>query len=202
MGISEEISKDVQDRIVRHKNKRVGVAKKKALLLLLAGFSLGLSGSPRTSWKILGALTKEWKMLGRQAAERALNSLYASKLVAAQRNPDGTFTLTLSEDGKQRALTYDLVRMKIEQPTAWDKIWRLISFDIPENQKTARDSIREHLLRLGFFELHDSVFVHPFDCFKEVEYIAELYNARQHLCFILATSIDREARLRKFFHFD
>jgi len=199
MGISKEVAKSVRNRAARHKDRRIGTAKKKVLLLLLGGLTLGLSGSPRTSWKILGAMAKEWHELNKQAAERAINSLYASKLVGAKENADGSFTLVLNDGGKKKALTFDLFRMKIPVPSSWDKLWRIISFDIPEEKKPARDSIREKLLKIGFYELQDSVFIHPFDCFKEVEYIAEIYDVKECIRFILATYVDNEFQLKKFF---
>src|SRR3989344_4192580 len=116
MGAPEEIKANISSRLASHKDPRMGTAKKKALLLLFGGLSLGLSGSPSTSWKIIGALTEDWKELGRQAAERAINSLYASRLVGAKENPDGSFTLMLSENGRKKALKYDLSRMKIKRP--------------------------------------------------------------------------------------
>ena len=191
--------KNVRERLARHKDRRIGASKKRVLLILLGGLSLGLSGSPKTSWKVIGAMAKEWEELNKQAAERAINSLYASKLVGAKENADGTFSLILNEDGKKRALTYDLYRMKIETPTAWDSLWRIICFDIPEDKKTARDATREHFLKLGFYELQDSVFVYPFACFKEVEYIAELYDVRKCIRCIVATQIDIEVHLKKIF---
>ncbi len=199
MGISQEIAENVRVRVARRKERRMGVAKKKVLMLLLGGLSLGLSGSPRTSWKIFGAMTKEWKTLNKQAAERAINSLYTSRLIGAKENTNGTFTLILSEGGKKKALTYDLSSMKVEMPAVWDRLWRIISSDIPEDKKVIRDAIRGHFLKLGFYELHDSVFVYPFDCFKEVEYISELYDTRKHLRCIIATYIDNEPQLKKFF---
>ena len=180
----------------------MGIGKKKVLLLLLGGLSLGLSGSPRTSWKVIGALSQEWKELSKQAAERAVNSLYASKLVGAKENSNGTFTLILNDDGKKKALTYNVSRMRIERPAVWDKLWRLVSFDIPENKKAIRDDIREHLLDIGFYELQDSVLVYPFDCLKEVDYIRELYDVRKHIRFILAISVDNELEIKKFFHLE
>jgi CRISPR-associated endonuclease Cas2 len=90
--------------------------------------------------------------------------------------------------------------MKIEVPSAWDKAWRIISFDIAEDKKASRDAVREHFLKLGFFELQDSVFVYPFDCFKEVEYISELYDVRKDIRRIVANFIDNEPELRKFFN--
>lgn len=180
----------------------MGVTKKKMLLLLLGGLSLGLSGSPRTSWKIIGAMTKEWGDLSRQAAERAINSLYASKLVGVKENNDGTITLILCEKGEKKALTYNLARMKIEVPSKWDELWRIISFDIPVDKKEVRDSLRGHLFRLGFFEIHQSLFIYPFECRNEVEYMVELYDARKYVRFILATNIDNELHLRKFFNME
>jgi len=200
MGVSSEISKNVRDRIARHKDRRIGIAKKKVLLLLLGGCALGLSGSPRTSWKVFGAMAKEWKELSKQATERAVNSLYASELVDAQENTDGTYTLILKERGKKKALTYDLHRMKIEVPQIWDKQWKMICFDIPEAKKAARDAVREKFLKLGFYELQDSVFIYPFDCFKEVEYIAEIYDVRKHIRFVTASYIDNEKQLMRFFN--
>ena len=202
MGISPEIKQAVRNRIAREKERRIGTAKKKALLLLLGGFALGLSGSPRTSWKIIGAMTKEWKELSKQAAERAVNSLYASRLVEARENTDGTFTLVLSREGNKKALTYDISRIKIERPATWDKLWRIISSDIPEEKKAARDSLRERFIKLGCYELHDSVFIYPFDCFKEIEYLAEIYDVRKHMRFVIATYIDIEPQLKKFFRID
>lgn len=198
-GISQETAKNVRNRLTRYKDNRIGTAKKKVLLLLFGGLSLGLSGSPRTSWKIIGEMVKDWKELGRQATERSVNSLYASKLVAAEANADGTFTLVLSEDGKKKALKYNLSRMKIQKPIYWDKLWRMISFDIPEGERQARDAFREHLLNLGFYELHRSFFIYPYDCRSEIEYITELYDLRNYARFILATYIDNELAVKKFF---
>ncbi|GEM_PF-244818 len=199
MRISQNVAKSARKRVARHKGRRMGTAKKKVLILLLGGLSLGLSGSPRTSWKIIGAMSKEWKELSKQVAERAINSLYVSRLIEVKENPDGTCTVVLDDRGRKKALTYDLSRMKIETPAMWDKQWRMISSDIPEGKKAVRDEIREHFLELGFFELHDSVFIHPFDCFKEIEYISTLYDVRKHLRFVVANYVDNEDQLKKFF---
>ncbi|KKW11619.1 MAG: Transcriptional regulator, PaaX family protein [Parcubacteria group bacterium GW2011_GWA2_49_9] len=195
----QEKMKEVRDKLARHKDCRIGIAKRKALLLLLGGLTLGLSGSPRTSWKIVQGMNKEWKELGRQAAERVVNSLYASELVEAKENADGTATLTLSEKGRKKALTYDIVRMKIPVPSRWDRLWRIVSFDVPEDEKSARDSLREHLFRLGFYELQKSVFIYPYECLSEIQFIAGLYNVGKYIRYILAVHIDNEKMLKDFF---
>lgn len=199
MGISPEKVQNVRNRLARQKGRRIGVIKKKTLLLLAGGVALGLSGSPRTYWKIASAMGKEWGELTKQSTERAINALYASKLVDVKENSDGTFTLIMSEKGQKKALTYDLYRMRIKVPPVWDEQWRLISFDVPVGKKQLRDSLREHLLDLGFYEFQQSVFIHPFNCADEIEYLTELYDARKYVRFFLVAKADNELQLKKFF---
>ena len=106
MGISPEKVQNVRNRLARHKELRIGATKKKILLLLVGGVTLGLSGSPRTYWKIVSAMGKEWGELSKQAAERATNALYASKLVDAKENNDGTFTLVMSKGRRSPRMTF------------------------------------------------------------------------------------------------
>ena len=199
MTTAQAHARNIRNRLARHRERRIGAIKRKVLLLLLGGFTMGLSGSPATVWKIIGALRKEWKEINKQTAERAVNTLYASKLVSVEEGKNGNLTLVLSEKGRKKALTYNVGRLKIEQPSEWDSLWRMISFDIPEDEKPMRDALREHLLAAGFYELHDSVLVYPFECRKELEFLAELYDARKYLRFIIAIHIDNEAELKDFF---
>jgi len=41
----------------------------------------------------------------------------------------------LSLSGKKRILRYDLDNMKIKKPLKWDGYWRIVVFDIPEDEK-------------------------------------------------------------------
>ncbi len=127
-----------------HEEPRMGNLKKKVLLLLLAGLALGLTRSPKKHWWILKQIPKEWKKENRQALERAINSLYASHLVREKHNKDGTTTLILSENGKQKALRFNIDKIEIKKPIKWDRKWRIVMFDIPERLRRLRDSLRFH----------------------------------------------------------
>ena len=194
-----EILRRAKERVAQHKSLRMGIVKKKVLLLLFGGLALGLSGSPSTYWKIAGALYKDWKQLSKQSTERAINSLYASRLIDVKENSDGTYSLFLSERGKRKVLTYNIGRMKVNTPPTWDRLWRLVSFDVPVDKKEVRDSLRGHLLRLGFCEVQQSLFMHPFDCANEITYLTELYDAGKYVRFMLVTQVDNELYLKKFF---
>ena len=177
-----------------------GDTQKKILLLLMGGLALGLSGSPKTSFQIIKAIGKEWEEIDRRSLRRAIKSLYESKLISEKQNPDGTITIILSSNGKNKALAYDLENIKIKEPNKWDKKWRVVLFDIPDKLKKAREIFRIHLKNLDFFKLQESVFVHPYDCQDEIDYIVEFYNLRKFVRFIVADSVDNELHLKKHFN--
>lgn len=184
---------------MKHKNMRMGVVKRKVLTLLLAGIALGLNKSVKRYFWILRQIPKEFKNIERRALNRAINSLYKSHLVSEKCNKDGTTTLVLSENGKKRALIFNIEKLEIKKPVKWDEKWRVVMFDIPEKIRRLRDSLRLHFRELGFIELQKSVFVHPYDCNKEIEFLLEFYNAKKYVRFLLTDEIDNELHLREKF---
>jgi len=178
---------------------RKGAVQKKVLLLLLSGVALGLTHSPKRYFQVVRSIRKEWQEIDRGVLNQAIRSLYISCLVKTKSNKDGTLTLVLSNQGKQYALTYNLDTMFLQRPSKWDGNWRIVMFDVPEPLKKVRDSLRYHLKNLGFFEFQKSVFVHPFPCEKEIEYLVEFYNIRRNVRFIVAHKIDNEIHLKKHF---
>ncbi len=179
---------------------RRSALQKKVLLLLYGGIALGLTRNPKQYFRIVREVGKEWKKIDRNSLNRAVRSLYKSKLVSTKDNRDGTLTLFLSREGERLALTYDIENMEIKIPAQWDGKWRIVMFDVPEKIKHVRDALRMHFKNMGFYEFQKSVFVHPYPCAKEIEYIMEFYRARKHIRFIVATDIDNAIELRRYFH--
>jgi len=176
-----------------------GPRQKKILLLLLGGIALGLSRSPRRSWRIIKEINREWHWINRQDLYQSVRGLYRSKLVREEKDDDGKIKLVLTEKGKEKALSYQIFEMEIREPKVWDQKWRMVVFDIPETQKRKREIFRFHLRNLNFFEFQKSVFVHPFDCRNEIDYIVEYYQLRRYVRFIVAESIDNELHLKSHF---
>lgn len=179
--------------------KKVGAVQRRIILLLLSGVALACARTVGEQWKILTEMGREWQQIKRQRVERAITALYESRLISMQKEKDGSYTLLLSEDGRKRALAYNLANMHIPEPAQWDGHWRVVLFDIPEERRDARDSLRKRLLNLGFFELQRSVLVHPFECRDEVEFLIELGDIRPYVRYMRAYHIDNEPHLKKFF---
>ena len=176
-----------------------GPRQKKILLLFLGGMALGLSRSPRRSLRIIKEINREWKWINKQNLYQSVRSLYRSKLIREEKDKDGKIKLVLTEKGKERALSYRMFEMKIKKPGTWDGKWRMVMFDIPETKKSKREILRFHLRNLNFFEFQKSVFVHPFDCRDEIDYIIEYYQLRRYVRFVVAESLDNELHVKNHF---
>jgi hypothetical protein len=57
-----------------------------------------------------------------------------------------------------------------------DRKWQMLIFDIPENKRFLRDLLREYLYFLGYRMLQRSIWVCPYDVFKETEYFLRKYS--------------------------
>ena len=193
--MTTNIHKKTNERLTRR-----STLQKKVLLLLSAGLALGLTRNPNQYFRIVREVGKEWEKIERNSLNRTIRSLYESKLVLTKDNHDGTLTLVLSKEGEQLALTYDIENMWIKRPSRWDNKWRIVMFDVPEPLKKVRDTLRMHFKNMEFYEFQKSVFVHPYPCAKEIEYIVEFYEARKYIRFIIATYIDNELELKRHFH--
>ncbi|OHA91450.1 MAG: hypothetical protein A2832_00300 [Candidatus Zambryskibacteria bacterium RIFCSPHIGHO2_01_FULL_44_22b] len=181
------------------KRLRRGSTKEKILLLMLGGLALGLQRSPKGYYKVLNTIADDWKKINQKQLLSDIRALYKSKLVDQKTNRDGTVTFILNKDGERTALRFDLDNMVIRRHE-WDGKWRIVIFDIPERIKKVREAIRYHLNQLGFIDLQHSVFVIPFKCEDEIEYLTEFYNVRRFIRFIEAQKIDNELDLKHRFH--
>jgi DNA-binding transcriptional regulator PaaX len=125
--------------------------------------------------------------------------LYQSQLVDFKENKDGTISLVLTDKGKKKTLQYNIDTLKIKKPIHWDKLWRLVIFDIPEKEKKGRDALAGKLKQLGFYPMQKSVFIHPYECKNEVDFIIEIFNLRRYVRFLVVKEIDVELDLRNRF---
>lgn len=77
-----------------------------------------------------------------------------------------------------------------QKPNRTDELSTIVMFDIPEEKRKTRDSLRRYLLKNGYTQIQKSVFISPFKIFGELtEFIREL-DIERHVTFI-SGKIDR-----------
>lgn len=132
--------------------------------------------------------------------EQTLRQLEKQKYVSIRESHGGTTTITITKHGMTRALSYELDTMRISPPKRWDGLWRVVIFDIPEAYKRTRDVFRIRLVQMGMHQLQESVYVSPYPCFDEVEFLRELYDVDITARYLLVHKIEDDAGLRERFH--
>jgi CRISPR/Cas system-associated endoribonuclease Cas2 len=173
--------------------------KKKILLTLLGLAAAGLSYTPRQQQKAFREIGKLWKEnINGKELKSQTDSLYRSKLIHRKNNKDGTITLFLTNKGKMKALTYKFEELKLKREK-WDGKWRMIFFDIPEKQRFARDVLRDKIKKMGFYELQKSVFIFPYECENEIQFVIEIYGIIKWTRFAVIEKIDNDIYLKNFF---
>lgn len=160
------------------------------------GVALSLTRSPRQYFRVLKLTSQEWEKCNRYYLIRTVKEFYAKRVVDFKEQNDGTIKIVLTEKGRKRFLKYKLDDMEISIPRRWDGLWRLVIFDIPEKKKRARNALREKLKELGFSELQKSVFVFPYECQNEIDFIIEVFEIRSYVRYAVMKSITNEAELK------
>ena len=175
---------------------KMGPVMQKALLLIEGGLVLGLTTRPDIYFKILKKISREWQNINERTLRKAIRKLYQSQLIDYKENNDGTVSLILTDKGKKKYLQYNPDAIKIPKPSRWDHLWRLVIFDIPEEKKKGRDALAAKLKGLGFYPVQKSVFIHPYECKNEVDFIVELFDLKSYVRFFIVKETDIELALK------
>jgi DNA-binding transcriptional regulator PaaX len=132
---------------------------------------------------------------------RSVETLKKARYVSSYYK-DGKEVIEITEKGKRRSLQYDFEDMKIGVPKRWDGLWRLVTYDIKENRKRSRDLFVVRLKELGFYPYQKSIFVLPFPCKDEIDFMKEHLFLGDSIHYIEATHIDNEEILKKKFELE
>lgn len=95
------------------------------------------------------------------AIKRSIRGLIEGGYVETHHSGQNEYA-RLTKEGKKRAHS-----IKLEGSTAlvnphWDRKWRIIMLDLPEERKDERDSLRYLLKKAGFVLLKNSVWISPY----------------------------------------
>lgn len=179
---------------------QLGANQKKILLLL--GTAVVFTFCPMTSkqvYRLVRSTRKDWQRINREQINRSMDSLRRRKLVTFKK--DGKyFHPVLTREGKKMAEMYRMSHLRLSRPKVWDGIWRVVMFDIAEDDRKLRNYFRNQLKRLHFYELQKSVFVSPYPCRRHIERLSGLYQHGAAIRFLEATYVDNSKLLREHFH--
>ncbi|MBI4059665.1 CRISPR-associated endonuclease Cas2 [Candidatus Giovannonibacteria bacterium] len=173
----------------------------KLVELLANGAVLGFTRDKALRRQLLEESDHVWYGIDRKQLYVALERLKLKGVVAFIKSGDGIEKVLLTQPGRARALRYQFQNLELQKPKRWDKKWRLVLFDIPEAKKKIRDALRRKLKDLGFHEFQKSVFVCPYPCRDEINFVINFFDIADHVWY-LETRLVPDYVFRKKFKLD
>lgn len=179
--------------------KKVTIAKI-VLSVLAVGGVLAIAAIAPNSLQMLKMFGIDKKRYKSQSVYKALKRMEKQNIIKVVKETDSKTTISITRDGKKKLVEYNIDDMEIKKPKIWDGKWRIISFDIPEKQKTAREALRTKLKDFDFYHLQKSLFACPFPCRDEIDFVSEIFKIRKHITYFETSNITNELAMKKYFN--
>ena len=120
-------------------------------------------------------------------------------LIAFKKSERGNIYARLTNQGRHELLKYRLEELVINTPRRWDGKWRIVTFDIQELKRRARDQLRQELVNLGFVHLQNSVWVYPYECDEFITLLKTYYELGKSLLYLVVEKLENDRWLKETF---
>lgn len=145
---------------------------------------------------------KNWDIIDRKRIYEAIERLNQKRLVEIIQKEDELY-IKITKNGKNMIRNFDYDNLALPEVKKWDQKWRLVMFDVPDKRKKERLALSKKLKDLGFYPLQESVFVYPYDCQDEVDFVCAFLSIGRYVNYGLIEMLDKkEGDLRKFFNLE
>ena len=162
--------------------------------ILLPNLLVGLDKPLRKFWRHMDKRQREHEL------QRVIYNLKAQGYLAGEYEHG----LQMTAKAHARLAKISDESMCIQPQKIWDKLWRIVIYDIPEEHKNARNLLAYRLRALGCFQLQKSTWITPFPCRDVIETVSSHYNIANFVTYFEATNLDNAAplirRFRKKYH--
>jgi DNA-binding transcriptional regulator PaaX len=178
---------------------------KKILLAVAAagavgGLAIALAVAPGLGFilKPLADWYRSQDRYGKYRIRKTFKQLRRERLIEFTEK-DGETRIVLTESGKIRVLKYQIEDLKIPKMKKWDKKWRFVFFDVPQKFSKARDALRRKLKDLGFYQIQKSVWIYPYDCRNEIDFLTEYFRVSGYVRVAEVIKFDGQGELKEKF---
>lgn len=180
--LSEEILEKIKD--FKRSHPIVASAAKVVLATAALGGILTLAAVAPGLVGVMGRSSVRQKRERKERYDRLWQNFYRLKKERALEyvgEKNGELIYRLTKNGEVKLRSFLLETMELSQPQKWDGKWRVVVFDIPEKRRLARRALQTKLVAIGFCPLQKSVWVHPFPCEAEIEFLKDFFNVKPHV---------------------
>ena len=139
----------------------------------------------------------EWKRFNTWRLRQVLKRMRDQKLIEIAQTNQGHI-VKISDRGKRKLLKFSIDNMELNRKN-WDGKWKIIIYDIYTDKKQERELFRKTLKRLKFLKLQKSVYLTPFKCHDEIEYLRQVCNIGDEVLILTVSGIENESAYKEYF---
>lgn len=140
---------------------------------------------------------KEWDKFNTWRLRQMIKRMQNSKYVEIKEE-NGIPVIKITEQGKKKLLAYDLDKLQLDEIN-WDGKWRLIIYDVKKAKRVNSETFRRALLKLNLLKLQKSVYLTPFKCEDEIEYLRQLFDIGSEVQILTVSGLENEGAYRRYF---
>ncbi|MBI2443463.1 MAG: hypothetical protein HYV40_06205 [Candidatus Levybacteria bacterium] len=135
---------------------------------------------------------KEWDKYNIWRLRQVIKRLEQQKVVELVNG-----MVKITEKGRRKLLRYDLNTIALKEKT--DGKWRLIVYDVSNLKREQRNLFRAMLRKLNLLQLQKSVYLTPFICDDEIEYLRQIFDLGREVLVIKASHLENEEVYKRYF---
>lgn len=196
-----------QGRTTKSGRKKFDGATAKRILQFIAAAGAGVGvGLVFAALPGLGMVVKEFAdwyeesdALTRFRIRKTFAQLQRERFISARELKDGRTQIVLARQGEKKVLQYRFADLTIPRPHQWNGSWHFIIFDIPTRYRRERELWRAKLKQLGFYKLQRSVWICPFPCRDEIDFITEYLRISPFVRILEVRGFNGEPEMRHIF---
>lgn len=140
---------------------------------------------------------KEWKKFNIKLLRRNLRRLQDQKIIEII-NENNQEIIKLTQKGHTKYLRFKLEDLSLKGKS-WDGKWHLVIYDISKLKRSAQESFRRVLKQINFFPLQKSVYLTPYKCKEEIDYLREYFNLSEEVLLMEISKLENESYYKQYF---
>ncbi len=168
-------------------------------LLGIAGIltaSIFIPGLPKALTPLIKKQQKKWGHFDQRILKAQIKRLQKTGVIE-QFTESGEILFRLTAKGKTKLFKYRLESFSLDNN--WDGRWRLVAYDIPIGKKNQAEAFRTLIKRMQFYQLQKSLWLTPYKCDNEIEFLKNLYSLENHVTILTVTGLESESAYKSYF---
>ena len=140
---------------------------------------------------------KDWEKFNLWRLRQIIKRMQNSKYVEIKEQ-NGVPLVKITQKGRSKLLKYDIDKMRLDERKL-DGYWRLIIYDVKTAKRQNSETFRRAISKLNLLKLQKSVYLTPFRCEDEIEYLRQVFDIGDEVLILRVKNLENEGPYRKYF---